>query len=202
MMPIPIQNIIFFRFLLALELIPAVPTPASAATPITHAAQNSSLFSLLCSSSFMFLLSQNILKLPSEGTEHLVKLSESEMKNIRIFSCFIMTSIPLQDIVITPVMVDMILKYNPLFETKKYIVIDDGTFSLDEKRLQSVLDSQDCKEIIPIKLKKVGSEKSVKPWRVGKINFLPTIYTVIDGRHRIVAGIIREETCITANIVE
>lgn len=83
-----------------------------------------------------------------------------------------MTTIPLSQIILSTRIVEMVKKYDPNFDSQSYKIINDGSFPLNNERLQSILQ---CKvNLPPIVLDK---------------NF-----TVINGRHRVAASLIQKKT--------
>lgn len=121
------------------------------------------------------------------------------------------TLVPLESIVLSPVMVEMIKSHDPNFDESKYTIVDNFTLPLSEERLESVLDiiKTDDEKLPDVKLKIYQNEikEEKKAWKPKRLRdtavVIPpqkVLYSIIDGRHRVVASILLGMTHVRSKI--
>lgn len=108
--------------------------------------------------------------------------------------------IPVSQIILSTRIVEMVKKYIPDFEENGYKVVKDGSFPLNTERLVRILEGIEKGVKIPaidLEPKKIY----VPPHKRRKKGKNPLYFTIINGRHRVAAALIKNKSHIRAKLV-
>ena len=102
--------------------------------------------------------------------------------------------IPLSQVILSTRIVEMVKKYDPDFNGVGFKIVNDRSFPLNDDRLSRILQGIDMStNLPPVDLQ---PKKLYIPPKKRQTNLL--YFTVVNGRHRVAASLIRKKSHIRA----